>query len=317
MIIDIPNSFIKFNIPSYFYSCKLLNEPNLCLPIAEVNDVRFQILTPTSEFVNAFPLVPEINGNAFYFRFVNTCNQGFELGNRTTPPGIMDRLLTAPTNIGDNNTVLFTDPSGLNLQNLDAFDCGECLKIQIIKRTLIDVEFQPFPNPPVNIYSYSFQGCSNCFYKECDKCYTTTIRYRSNENSMGFFYRSINNLNVNILSQFSNALRLRFYLKAPQFETKQTVFTLSNGNKKKLAARVEKEWSAVVDWMPQEWHERLVLATEHDQFVVEAQQLSGNMMKEGGYEINWEDFLNYQVAQSTFKLKTIPYNNVNTNCNNG
>lgn len=299
-----PNSFYQLNNPVNF-GCQ---EPiPICLPVYEDADLHgFHLNTNDSPTATqnagdegSYPLV------SYSYRLVSNCNepiilsdtvkhynQFFYVRNQVTNDWIL-----LPFNDDDDEPNAFP---GFN------FQCDECFFIQIIKTVRGENPDQQSQTDRY-IYTNTIVGCIGCFKKICDPCYTTLIRYRNNENAFGFNYNNQN---------FYNSVRLPIYLKQPQFPTVRNVFTLSNGNKKKLSSRIEKEWIVETDWMPKEWHEKLVIALEHDRvgIINTNSNLTSEVMMESSYEIEWQDYLDYPLAKAKFKLKQIPYNNVNSNC---
>lgn len=280
----------------------------MCLPIYLETDLHgFHLNTndsptvpPEVEDVPEYPLV------SYCYRLVSKCdepviivdkikhyNQFFYFINPITEDWIL-----LPFNDDDDEPDV--------IPGFNQFQCNDCFYIQIIK-TVREVnpdqetEFDPY------LYRNSIVGCIGCFKKICDPCYTTLINYRNNENAFGF-----NNNN-----RTYNQIRLPFYLKQPQFPTKRNVFTLSNGMQKKLSARIEKEWIVDTEYMPKEWHEKLIIALEHDRVKItntNSNLTNQEIMFDSNYEINWQDFLDYPTAPAKFKVKQIPYNNINSNC---
>lgn len=161
---------------------------------------------------------------------------------------------------------------------------------------------------------------TNCFSYTPNGCFTSLIRYRCNENAFGFGYYSLNpsspynNLDANVY----NIVRLPFFLEKPQTKTQRQVYRKSDGNYVKLSAVMQKEYDAVVGWMPDTWHIKLAVALAHDTFQVwddASGQWDTYIMDEGDYQINWrnEPGINLNVAPATFKLKSMPFDNVNAN----
>jgi hypothetical protein len=158
---------------------------------------------------------------------------------------------------------------------------------------------------------------TNCFIKSANKCYTSRITYACDEDSFGFIYTEDYAIGMTRYDMYQ-VIRLPFHLKAPQFPVKRNVFMKSNGERKKLSARVSNEYVCDVDYMPKDWHEKLVVAIEHDLVEIEnvdSGYTTQRFSHEGSYEIDWQAFLNYPTAPAKFKLFKTPYNKTNSNCN--
>ncbi len=150
---------------------------------------------------------------------------------------------------------------------------------------------------------------SNCFTYIDDTCFTTVIKYRSNENSFSLFYTGD--------TAFHNAVRLPLFINNPQPVSDENVFRLSDGSKKTLFARFEKEYEGQTDYMDENFHFKLAIALKHD-FVYLGDDYGtvNQYIQEGKYEIGWlnKPGTNYDSAPANFKVRTSPYFQVNSNC---
>lgn len=291
------NSFVRFNEIEPTPQCG--REIGICLPVYAQTDVRFQMIINVgkNESLN------------LYARIVSQCSEpvpnnynGFYSGTFTK------YLLSSSNHYGDTYLVVL---NLLGETELEAIECGECFYIQLVRRTT-----QIIGENDIDIYSAV--GCSNCFYRICDPCFTSVISYRCDEDAFGFDYYHVSG-GGNVLAGFYNKIRLPFYLKEPQFPKKKNVFIKSDGARKTLSSRIEKEYNAFTDYMTEQWHERLVIALEHDTVLIESPDAPVSpalqFTCESNYDIEWQRFLNYPTAPAKFKVKLTPYNNYNSNCN--
>lgn len=157
---------------------------------------------------------------------------------------------------------------------------------------------------------------TNCFYKTSNKCFTSRIWYRCDEDSFGFIYTEDYTEDMERKEMFQS-IRLPFHLKAPQFPVKRNVFVKSNGERKKLSASIQNEYNLITDYMFKDWHEKLVVALEHDTILIENIDSGFNgqtVSHEADYQVDWQEFLNYPTAPGKTKLMKTPYYNKNTNC---
>lgn len=115
---------------------------------------------------------------------------------------------------------------------------------------------------------------------------------------------------------FHNRARLPFYIRRPQFPEERNVFRLADGSTKVQSVIIRKVYEAITDYLPEEIHEKLKIALAHDTVTIEGYRyLSGvGMVAEAEYEISWQDFRDYPLAQANFKLEVSPYNYTNDNC---
>lgn len=251
---------------------------SLCLPVFAVTDVAFQFENSDS-FVCGYQAQLYVDGS---------------------PHGSAKDLIKV--DVLGVDLVYFPDLSGMSF---DTIPDGQCFYIRILK---VDCGIPPST-------AVLFQTA--CFVKIADECWTSVIKYKCSEDSFGFDYTHPYVIGLTTFQMY-NKIRLPFYITEPQFNEKDTVFTLSNGMKKLLSSRVEIEYEAQTDWMPKQWHERLAIARSHDEFYVEnvnaGYPITQQFMKSSDYEISWNRFLDHPTAQAKFKLNKIPYNNVNSNC---
>lgn len=319
-----PNSFFQLINPVNFNCVEPIN---ICFPIFENKDLYGMsfitndnpIVPPESEDDPNYPLV------SYCFRTVRNCSEPiiniatikhynqfyyYDLKNGTW-------LISAVKyNIKDEPFTYNSDSFNVTPDvdfEISQYNCSECFFIQIIKTVRSE---NPDPEVSPYIYTNTVVACIGCFQKICDPCYTTKLFYFNNENAFGFKYSYIPYPPILLPRLVFQTIRLPFYLKEPQFPIKRNVFTLSNGDQKKLSSRIEKEWIAETDYMPKEWHEKLVIALEHDFVAVinTNSNIDSKIIADANYEIDWPSFLNYPMAKAKFKAKQIPYNNVNTNC---
>lgn len=158
--------------------------------------------------------------------------------------------------------------------------------------------------------------CSNCFCPIDDEyCYTTVLEYYCNEqDAFGFTYGTT--VSDIYYPGFTNKIRLPFYLTAPQYPEASEVFRKSNGVYQKIASILEEEYICKTDYMPKEWHKCLAVAMAHDEKYVSC-DIAGitNKKVESSekHTIDWLDRPALALAMATFKVKTMPFNNFNSN----
>lgn len=113
---------------------------------------------------------------------------------------------------------------------------------------------------------------------------------------------------------FKNRIRLPITFSKPQFPVERSQFRLANGATKVLSAIVRNTYEGKTDHLPEDWHRKLVIALNHDEVTVEDNRLLTDVALDGDYGIDWQDFLNNPVAQSTFTVEVTPFNATNSNC---
>jgi hypothetical protein len=113
---------------------------------------------------------------------------------------------------------------------------------------------------------------------------------------------------------FKNRVRLPIELKSPQYTQERTVFRKSNGVTKVISSSVSKKYDGITDYLPEKWHERLVVALTHDSVSISGDKYLGGVAIDGDYDIGWIDFLGYPTAPAKFKVTVTPFDVTNSNC---
>jgi hypothetical protein len=181
---------------------------------------------------------------------------------------------------------------------LDSLTIDDCFDIVIKFNTVEDDEFEPI------FVTFRSQQC----FKYVLPCFTSTIEYWNNESAFGFYYTG--------LSSLSNKVRLPLYFKNPDFQSTKTTYERSNGTTKLLSARINKNYTATVDHITEEVHQKLVVALNHDntQFITENNYILNCVFQD---EYNQEFPLPLQGMNTwpaTFSVRETPFANYNTNC---
>ena len=100
----------------------------------------------------------------------------------------------------------------------------------------------------------------------------------------------------------------------PQYPIERNTFRLSNGTTKVLSMVIRNTFEGKTDQLPEAWHRKLVIAMSHDSVTVENERLLSDVVLDGDYGIDWQDFLNYPIAQATFNVQVTPFDATNSNC---
>lgn len=115
---------------------------------------------------------------------------------------------------------------------------------------------------------------------------------------------------------FKNRVRLPISIKRPQFPTDREVFRLADGSSKTIKSIVRKTYLGDTDYLPESWHQRLVIAMNHDEVNIEGEKYMGGITLDSDYQIEWPDFLNggYPLGKANFTVQTTPFDATNANC---
>ncbi len=113
---------------------------------------------------------------------------------------------------------------------------------------------------------------------------------------------------------FLNRIRLPFYVSRPQFPDDANIFRKADGSRKITAVQISKVYEGETDKLPEWIHQRLVIALLHDTVNIESDRYLFGAVKDGSYDIDWQEFLDYPVAKATFKVAVSPFDASNANC---
>lgn len=113
---------------------------------------------------------------------------------------------------------------------------------------------------------------------------------------------------------YKNRVRLPVMFTKPQFPTERNIFRLANGESKVLSIVIRNTFEGKTDQLPEAWHRKLIVALSHDEVTIENERLMSNVVLDGDYGIDWQDFLQYPLAQATFNVQVTPFNATNDNC---
>ena len=113
---------------------------------------------------------------------------------------------------------------------------------------------------------------------------------------------------------FLNRVRLPLYFSKPQFPIERSIFKRADGSRKVLSASVSNTYEGKTDLIPKEWHQRLAIALSHDVVNIESDRLLTEVVLDSEYGINWNEFLDFPIAQANFTIQVTPFNATNSNC---
>lgn len=113
---------------------------------------------------------------------------------------------------------------------------------------------------------------------------------------------------------FRNRIRLPINISQPQFGSARQQYVRADGTTKNLSTVLKKTYKGQTDWIPEKWHERLVVALSHDDVVIEGEKYLGGVALDGEYVIDWDEIFRTAVAGAKFQVTVTPFNNANSNC---
>jgi hypothetical protein len=279
-LIDLQNSFVRFNEQEFITDNDCGVVVDTCLPICTITDLRFQFLVVSDDYPTEADLV-----TALQIRRITSSGA-------TTITSVGKDSLS----LGSNAYVIFLEFSTSTL--LSSLSDGDCFQIQL--NFLRD-------EPPAYLSTTSI----TCFKYSVDKCFTSRITYTNNEDAFGFYY------NIPSTPNWINAIRLPMYAVNPAFDIEQKTYVRSNGVRTKVFARLAKKYKFVTDFLPEEIHQKLVVALNHD--TVNLQVSSNEYALQCTFENEYnQDFPSIMqgmnVWPADFQVYETPFNEINNNC---
>jgi hypothetical protein len=266
----------------------LCGEEMVSLPFSLPNDLKFQLLIETNTIAEADAVMAEAISN-FNLLLVKggpsvdaATIQANTLLNYSTMNKHFDRY-----RIGLMAVLLYW-PHGLATYDTHV-DCESCFKMAA----------------DITIATQQIIAPTNTFYRSCDTCFSSVLEYTCDENAYGFNYCE---------ADMPNRVRLPLVVTKPQFQDEESIYTRSDGSIKILKSVTKEEFEGKVDYLNKDFHERIKVALSHDNVSMESDHYTGGLRKQGGYEIEWIDFMMHADATAKFKALATPYLVRNNNC---
>ena len=288
-LFDLQNSFVRFQDQEFIMDNDCGIVVDTCLPICEAGDIRFQFIVVSNDYATEANLLSALQVRR---------RTGSGLGGLTTITSVVKDILELPVipgPFGFEAYVIFLEFSTSNL--LSGLNDGDCFTFQL--NFLRD-------EPP----AYLSIESKTCFKYSVDKCFTSRITYTNNEDAFGFYY------NIPSTPNWTNAIRLPMYASNPAFDIEQQTYVRSNGIRTKVFARLAKKYKFVTDFLPEEIHQKLVVALNHDTVLIAT---STNYQLECTFENEYnQDFPSIMqgmnVWPADFQVYETPFNEINNNC---
>lgn len=293
-------SFVPFKpIANPFTVSACCEDYKFCLPFVKEDDFTFQfkIVVGSPELACAIIDNPDPSQLVLVRGASNSpaTVAANVLKNFTLDDGLeFEKMITAPGEV----TFLWRHPlPGV----LDLIACDECFQLGFIFREQDDGD----DNTDVDYISY-------CFKRKCSECFSAVLAYNCNEDSYDFCYCKFDPAPV-------NRVRVPMYTLTPQTATNRNVYVRSNGSWKITKSSTTKEYDLLVDFIPENIHDRISIALEHDfvQITQPDEEYSGDIRNNSGYVIDWGNADPKEkpcVAQANFKANASPFNARNNNC---
>lgn len=125
----------------------------------------------------------------------------------------------------------------------------------------------------------------------------SSVKYACNENAFGFIFGKTDNEN-DIYIQHPMPINIH----SPQFKQEDKIYTKLNGEQVVLYATVSREYEGETDYIPEEWHKKIIAALSCDKVYINGERVT----KSGSYDIDWEKCDTAcdgtKLARATFKV---------------
>lgn len=136
--------------------------------------------------------------------------------------------------------------------------------------------------------------------------YLSALRYYCNEPQFGlpFFAKEVQVGNRKIYTKFGAQLALPIRISKPQYKQTDKIYENRNGEQIVLYATINKEYEGETDYIPEEWHEKIVTALSCDEVYINGERVT----KSDSYEIDQDNYTysdcGIRLTRATFKVKT-------------
>jgi hypothetical protein len=138
------------------------------------------------------------------------------------------------------------------------------------------------------------QKYSNILVRVEDEEQYAVVKYSCKEPAFGFPFDS-----TGYVQQL-----MPINLHSPQFKQEDKVYTKLNGEQVVLYASITKEYDGETDYIPMEWHEKILMALSCDDVYINGERVT----KSGNYEIDHDNCTysdcGIKLMRATFKVTT-------------
>lgn len=132
--------------------------------------------------------------------------------------------------------------------------------------------------------------------------YLSALSYRCKEPQFGFPFGDGTDGRHLVPTNIIVSLPVR--LSKPQFKQTDKIYEKLNGEQVVLYATINKEYEGETDYIPEEWHEKIVTALSCDEVYINNERVT----KSDSYEIDQDNYTysdcGQRLVRATFKVKT-------------
>lgn len=127
----------------------------------------------------------------------------------------------------------------------------------------------------------------------------SNIKYSCKEDAFGFVFGKTDNDQEMYIQQ-----PMPIRLHSPQFKQEDKVYTKRDGEQVVLFANITKEYEGETDYIPMDWHEKILIALSCDEVYINRERVT----KSGNYEIDHDNYTysdcGIKLMRATFKVTT-------------
>lgn len=144
------------------------------------------------------------------------------------------------------------------------------------------------------LYDMDFDYYSNVFRYTRSIDGLSTIKYKCNEDTLGFPFASYGG--------YASAL-LPILIKAPQYSQDDKTYVKQDGSVVTLYSQARKEWDGETEYLTESIHDKIMVALMCDELYVDGVRVS----KSGSYDVDWDNYDTIddtKVAKASFKVQS-------------
>ena len=166
------------------------------------------------------------------------------------------------------------------------FAKGDCFRLKIMDNGLY----------PTYSNLFVYIGC-----KEGD---TAVLKYRCDTDEFDFPY--------SLGDDLFNKVRLPLRIFNAQYPQEDEVYITREGKRKVMFAKVDKEWDLETDYLPEEWHEKIIIALSHDTVYIDDERIQ----RTEPYQLDWDSVLETDCVDAVKGRAKVQQNKTvrNSNC---
>lgn len=142
---------------------------------------------------------------------------------------------------------------------------------------------------------------SNIICVNNEDCYSMVLKYKNASNSFGFNYTFGP-------VDFYQQIRIPAFIRSNNFDVKEKIYRRHDGTFKNIGVTIDKKYSLISDQLEDSILEALVVASRHDEFIIDNKSYSA----QGAPEVTDNEFNN--LASVKLEIFEQGFNQSNISC---